>query len=267
MGIDFQERCPRNSEIQVRQQRSIDSGAAAHAGCLRSRSAGGIARSGRPGRGGRFGALPGADRGGPGDSRLGRIWPWRVCRWTLGCPRAPRRNCGCAATPPCAPSALPEPAIAADNGAPVGAGRSLAPACDQIVAAGSASFTHAFAEVGLTLDAGASALLSALGRAARMALSAGRVVADTALGWGMVDEVVADEALDDRAAELALRVAADPTAAFAATKRSSNTAVLPRLDAACESEVRAQTRLVDARDFREGVAAFTGKRPPVFEGR
>ncbi len=165
---------------------------------------------------------------------------------------------------------MPKPVIAAVNGAAVGAGCSLALACDQIVAARSASFTLAFAKVGLTLDAGASALLGArigLGRATRLALLAERVGAETALGWGMVDEVVADEAVIGRVAELALRLADGPTAAFAATKRSLNTALLPQLEAAFESEVQEQTRLVDARDFREGVAAFAGKRAPNFEGR
>ncbi|GGL14397.1 2-(1,2-epoxy-1,2-dihydrophenyl)acetyl-CoA isomerase [Nocardia jinanensis] len=165
---------------------------------------------------------------------------------------------------------MPKPVIAAINGAAVGAGCALALACDQLIAARSASFTLAFAKVGLTLDAGASMLLGArvgLGRAGRMALLAERIDAETALSWGMVDEVVADEELNDRASELALRLAAGPTAAFAATKRSLNTALLPQLDAAFESEVEGQTRLVDSRDFREGVAAFAARRPPVFEGR
>ncbi|WP_040795783.1 enoyl-CoA hydratase-related protein [Nocardia higoensis] len=164
---------------------------------------------------------------------------------------------------------MPKPVIAAVGGPAVGAGCSLALACDQVIAARSASFSVAFAKVGLTLDAGASALLGArigLGRATRMALLAERVDAETALGWGMVDEVVAEESLHDRVSELALRLAAGPTAAFAATKRSMNTALLAHLEAAFESEVDGQTRLVDAADFREGVAAFTERRPPAFTG-
>ncbi|MFC8528912.1 enoyl-CoA hydratase-related protein [Nocardia sp. NPDC057227] len=166
--------------------------------------------------------------------------------------------------------AMPKPVLAAVGGPAVGAGCSLALACDQIVAARSASFALAFAKVGLTLDAGASALLGArigLGRATRMALLAERVDAETALGWGMVDEVVEREALDARVSELALHLAAGPTAAFAATKRSLNIALLARLEAAFESEVAGQTRLVDAGDFREGVAAFAERRPPEFTGR
>ncbi len=165
---------------------------------------------------------------------------------------------------------MPKPVVAAVNGPAAGAGCALALACDQIVAARSASFTLAFARVGLTLDAGASALLGArvgLGRATRMALLAERIDAETALQWGMVDEVTDDDVLAPHAAELALRLAGGPTAAFAATKRNLNIALLPQLEAAFEGEVQEQTRLVDSPDFREGVAAFAQRRPPVFEGR
>lgn len=165
---------------------------------------------------------------------------------------------------------MPKPVVAAVNGAAVGAGCSLALACDQIVAARSASFTLAFAKVGLTLDAGASLLLGArvgLGRATRMAMLAERIDAETALGWGMVDDVVDDDTLAEHTAELAMRLAAGPTGAFAAMKNSLNIALLPRLDAAFEAEVAGQTRLVDSPDFREGVTAFVQRRPPVFGGR
>jgi 2-(1,2-epoxy-1,2-dihydrophenyl)acetyl-CoA isomerase len=127
-----------------------------------------------------------------------------------------------------------------------------------------------FAKVGLTLDAGASLLLGArigLGRAARMAFTAEPVDADTALAWGMVDEVVDDDRLDHRVYELATVLAAGPTRAFAAIKQGLNVALLPALDAVLEYEVRAQTQLVDSADFREGVDAFATRRKPGFTGR
>ncbi|NMO03738.1 enoyl-CoA hydratase [Gordonia sp. TBRC 11910] len=165
---------------------------------------------------------------------------------------------------------MPKPVIAAVNGAAVGMGCALACACDQIIAADSASFTLAFANVGLTLDAGASLLVGArigLGRATQMAMRATKVDAITALDWGLVDEVVPTDDLHVRVTELAESLAAGPPAAFAAIKRSLNTALLPHLDAVFESEIQGQTALVDAADFREGVQAFTQRRPPVFAGR
>lgn len=165
---------------------------------------------------------------------------------------------------------MPKPVVAAVNGAAVGVGCALAMACDQIIAGESASFSLAFAKVGLTLDAGTSLLIGArigLGRATAMAMLGTKVPAPTALSWGMVDDVVADDELLGRATQIADALAAGPTRAFAATKHSLNTALLPHLDDAFEAEVAGQTSLVDAADFREGVQAFTQRRAPVFVGR
>ncbi|GAA4675527.1 enoyl-CoA hydratase/isomerase family protein [Gordonia humi] len=163
-----------------------------------------------------------------------------------------------------------KPAVAAVNGPAVGLGCSLAAACDQVVAADSAWFSLAFAQVGLTLDAGASLLIGArigIGRATRMAMLGERIDAGTAHSWGMVDEVVTPEDVGARALALADALAHGPTAAFAATKHSLNIALLDRLDAAFEAEVAGQTSLVDSEDFREGAAAFSRRRSPSFVGR
>lgn len=165
---------------------------------------------------------------------------------------------------------MDKPVIAAVAGAAVGVGCSLALACDQVIATENATFSLAFSKVGLTLDAGASLLVGAragFGRASTMALLAQSVDADTALTWGLVDEIVDSGAFDDRVMGLANRLSQGPTAAFAATKHSLNTALLPALDTALEAEVSGQTSLVDAHDFREGVKSFMTKRAPEFLGR
>ena len=162
-----------------------------------------------------------------------------------------------------------KPVIAAVNGPAIGVGCALAMACDHVIAAETASFSLAFAKVGLTLDAGSSALLGArigFGRVNRMALLAEQVDAATASSWGMVDAVVAPGDLTRSVTERAERFAAGPTLAFAATKRTLNAALLPHLDAVFESEVSGQTSLVDSADFREGAAAFAARRRPEFTG-
>ena len=163
-----------------------------------------------------------------------------------------------------------KPVIAAVNGTAVGVGCALAMACDHVIAADDATFSLAFSRVGLTLDAGASALLGArvgFGRATRMAMRAERVDAATALDWGMIDEVVPADDLHGRTQSVAAELASGPTLAFAATKRALNAAMLPHLDAVFEVEVRGQTGLVDSVDFREGAAAFAQRRPARFRGR
>ncbi|MCF8571337.1 enoyl-CoA hydratase-related protein [Gordonia sp. HY002] len=165
---------------------------------------------------------------------------------------------------------MDKPVVAAVNGSAIGLGCALAMACDQVVAAEGAWFSLAFAKVGLTLDAGASLLIGArigIGRATRMAMLGTKVDATTAQLWGMVDEVVPDNGLIERASTLAETLASGPTGAFAATKQSLNTALLGRLDATFEAEVAGQSALVDAADFREGVAAFAERRAPTFTGR
>ncbi|MEN2514105.1 enoyl-CoA hydratase-related protein [Gordonia polyisoprenivorans] len=165
---------------------------------------------------------------------------------------------------------MPKPVIAAVNGTAAGVGCALALACDHVVAVRSASFVLAFSRVGLTLDAGTSALLGArvgFGRATRMAMLAEPVDADTALSWGMIDAVVADDALAARVDEVAEHFATGPTRSYAATKRSLNAALLPHLDEAFEAEIAGQTELVDSTDFRTGVDAFMNRRTPQFIGR
>ncbi|ETD31383.1 enoyl-CoA hydratase/isomerase family protein [Williamsia sp. D3] len=164
---------------------------------------------------------------------------------------------------------MPKPVVAAVNGPAVGVGCSLALACDQVICGRSATFTMAFAKVGLTLDAGASLLLGArvgFGRASRMAFTAESIDAETAKEWAMVDEVVDDDRLEDSVTLLAEKLSQGPTRAFAAIKEGLNTALLPQLDAVFEYEVGAQSRLVDSMDFREGVDAFSNRRRPTFTG-
>jgi 2-(1,2-epoxy-1,2-dihydrophenyl)acetyl-CoA isomerase len=165
---------------------------------------------------------------------------------------------------------IPLPVIAAVNGAAAGIGCSLALACDQIVAAESSYFLMAFANVGLTVDGGASAFLPArvgIGRASEMAMLAERVPAERALEWGLIDRVVADDALEDEAGALAARLASGATLSFASAKALFNSHAYPDLPAQLDREAEAQQRQAETDDFPIGVFAFLGKQQPEFKGR
>jgi 2-(1,2-epoxy-1,2-dihydrophenyl)acetyl-CoA isomerase len=165
--------------------------------------------------------------------------------------------------------AMRKPVIAAVNGPAAGIGCSIALACDLVLAAESAFFLLAFANIGLTPDGGSSLLVPArvgLGRAFVMALLAERLPAREALSWGLADRVVPDASLRETAEELALRLAQGPTLAYAATKEAINRSMLAGLADAMETEARLQGTLLASADFREGIEAFAAKRPPHFTG-
>jgi 2-(1,2-epoxy-1,2-dihydrophenyl)acetyl-CoA isomerase len=164
---------------------------------------------------------------------------------------------------------LPKPVIAAVHGGAVGIGCALALAADLVIAAKSAYFLLAFANIGLALDGGASALLVGRvghGRASELALLADRIGAEQALGWGLANRVVADDQLLPAAGELAARLAAGPTGAYATIKRTLNAAAYPRLAEILELEATLQQERAESEDFLEGVQAFLQKRPAKFTG-
>ncbi|XVV04729.1 enoyl-CoA hydratase-related protein [Actinosynnema sp. CA-248983] len=164
--------------------------------------------------------------------------------------------------------AMPKPVIAAVNGMAAGAGASLAYASDLRVAAASAKFLMAFANVGLTADSGASWTLPRLighGRAMEMMLLAQPVGAEEALRIGMVNQVVPDGEALSTAQALARKLAAGPTVAYAKIKEAM--AFSGELSAALDVEARTQAEAGATADHREAVAAFVEKRTAQFKGR
>jgi 2-(1,2-epoxy-1,2-dihydrophenyl)acetyl-CoA isomerase len=164
---------------------------------------------------------------------------------------------------------MPKPVIAAVNGMAAGAGAGLSFACDFRIAANTAGFLLAFANVGLTLDSGVSWTLPRLigtARATALALLAEPVTADAALEMGLVNAVVEPERLLPAAHELAQRLAAGPTVAYAAIKESLAFAATSTLAEALDKEAQLQTRCGATDDHRNSTAAFVAKQKPVFAG-
>jgi 2-(1,2-epoxy-1,2-dihydrophenyl)acetyl-CoA isomerase len=164
---------------------------------------------------------------------------------------------------------LPKPVIAAVNGMAAGAGASLAFACDFRLAADSAGFLMAFARVGLGPDTGASWTLQRLvgyGRAAAMLMLAEPVSAAQALEMGLVNGVVPAGELAAAAAELAGRLAAGPTVAYAGIKQALAVAASSDLVTALATEAEVQARCGRTEDHRNATEAFLAKQAPVFTG-
>jgi 2-(1,2-epoxy-1,2-dihydrophenyl)acetyl-CoA isomerase len=164
---------------------------------------------------------------------------------------------------------MPKPVVAAVNGPAAGIGLSLALACDLVVAAESAFFQLAFVNIGLVPDGGSSLLVPArvgFTRAAELAMLGERLDAHTALEWGLINQVFTDEEFAARTGALLDRLASGPTKSYAGTKRQLNQWMYQHMEDQLEFEAGIQLEMSGSADFAEGVAAFTGKRPPQFRG-
>lgn len=167
-------------------------------------------------------------------------------------------------------STMPKPVIAAVNGVAAGAGASFAFACDLRLVAAGAGFTTAFAGIGLSCDSGASYWLPRLVGAARatdLLLMPRTVGADEALAIGLANQVVPDDELPHAAAELAARLAAGPTLAYASIKSALRFAQTHDLADALAHEGDLMDTTGRSADHRAAVEAFVAKRPPTFTGR
>jgi methylglutaconyl-CoA hydratase len=117
--------------------------------------------------------------------------------------------------------AAPKPMVAAVNGAAVAGGAGLVTACDFAVAARSAKIGYPAIKKGLVAAVVMRPLIQRVdaGQARRMLLDGELLSAGHALRCGLVDEVVDDDRVVDRAVALARRLAIYPAAAYATTKQ------------------------------------------------
>lgn len=164
---------------------------------------------------------------------------------------------------------MPKPVIAALPGVAAGAGAAFAFSCDFRIATSRASLMMAFARVGLSADSGASWTLQRLvgtARATELLMLAEPISAEQALAMGLLTKLVDADALAGQAHELAVRLAAGPTAAYGAIKESLLFAASHGLAESLEKEAELQVRLGQTHDHRTATAAFVSKEEPVYQG-
>ncbi len=167
-------------------------------------------------------------------------------------------------------SRVPCPVVAKVSGACAGFGMSLMLACDLAIASSDAVFTTAYAMLGLPADGGLSYFLPrAVGsrRAAELFLLSERFDAQRALELGIVNRVVAPEALDAEVEALAARLAAGPSYAYGRIRSLLADSLEQSLEAQLLAEAEAFGDCSATEDFVEGIEAFLAKRKPRFRGR
>jgi len=161
------------------------------------------------------------------------------------------------------------PVVSAVHGAAAGAGLGLALIADLVVAGDGARFVMAYTRSGLTPDGGTSWLLPrlvGLRRALELTLLNRTLSAAEALDFGMVTEVVPDEAVAGRARALAMELAAGPTTAYVTARRLLRDG--PQADYATHLAAEASSIVCSfgTEDGLEGVRAFHERRRPSFNG-
>jgi enoyl-CoA hydratase/carnithine racemase len=159
------------------------------------------------------------------------------------------------------------PVIAACNGYTLGGGAVLALACDLRMAAESATFGFPEVKVGAFASGSGTQRLPRLvgrGRALDLLMTGRTIGAEEAFRIGLVDYLVPDEQLLERALDLASQIAANSAIAVAATKRCVNIGLRLGFDAGMEEERKLRVKTGVGPDAKEGRESFLEKRPPRF---
>jgi 2-(1,2-epoxy-1,2-dihydrophenyl)acetyl-CoA isomerase len=165
---------------------------------------------------------------------------------------------------------VPKVIIGMINGVAVGAGLSMALACDLRIAARSARFGTGFIKIGLSGDWGGTWSLTRLvgtAKARELYFTGDMIDADKALSIGLVNQVAADADLRETTMALARRIAATPRIALGYTKRNLFAAETGDFHTVMDLEAFHQARCSQTKDHREAIAAFKEKRRPEFKGR
>lgn len=165
---------------------------------------------------------------------------------------------------------MPKPVIASLPGAAAGAGLSLALACDLRIAAENAILLTAFARVGFSGDYGGTFFLTQLvgsAKARELYYLSERLSATDAERLGLVNRVVAAEALEETTMTMARQLASGPTVAYRYMKENFNRAVGGEMGECLDLEATHHIHTGLTEDHREAVKAFVAKREPTFKGR
>lgn len=160
-----------------------------------------------------------------------------------------------------------KPVVAAINGYALGGGCELALACDIRIACEDAKFGQPEVNLGLIPGFGATQRLPRLvgiGKAKEMILTGRTIDAKEAEAIGLVNKVVKEGELMEKALEIARIIAQKGPVAVKLAKKLINEN--QEIKEGLEREIVSFSECFNTRDHREGINAFLEKRKPVFKG-
>lgn len=160
-----------------------------------------------------------------------------------------------------------KPVVAAVNGVAIGIGTTLLLHCDLVYAGKSARLQLPFVNIGISPEAGSSLILPAMmghQRAAELLLLGEMIEAAHARELGLVNAVVDDAAVMDKALEKAQRLAAQPPQSLRITKSLMKRANQEQVQSVMDSEAEQFMALLQGDEAREAMTAFMEKRKPDF---
>lgn len=163
---------------------------------------------------------------------------------------------------------IPQPVIAAVNGAAVGAGFSIALACDIRIASEEAKFSAIFVRRGLVPDTAVSSTLSEIAGhsvAAEMCLTGRIYDAEWAKSYGLVNHIVKPQFLMSEALKFAEDISSNPPLAVRNTKQLLRSGYRDWVDTVSDED-HYGSPLYDTYDQKEAVEAFLEKRDPIYRG-
>jgi enoyl-CoA hydratase/carnithine racemase len=169
--------------------------------------------------------------------------------------------------------AYPYPTLAVLNGHTIGGGLELALSCDLRIAATQITLGMPPAKLGLVYShTGIRKFIDTIGvpRTKELFLVGGRIDADEAHTWGLVNAVHQPDRLTEASLTLATEIAGNAPLAQLGNKRVIRAVVdgHANLEPAVERElIELRRACFSSEDFREGVRAFAEKRPPRWRGK